>query len=95
MTILELLKSWVVLPHNNLRRAMEYDNSRYCGAHKEADKRGASHWGIYTHKQVHAKALAISIGIITPPEVHGSGMYGHYNDKKHSFHIWFGGMMNY
>ena len=81
--------------YNNLRRAIEYDNSRYCDAHKEADKRGASHWGIYTHKQVHAKALAISIGIITPPEVHGSGMYGHYNDKKHSFHIWFGGMMNY
>ena len=80
---------------NNLRIAKEYDPSSYCKAHKEVNDLGYSTWGIYTHYQIHAKALAVSIGVTTPPEVHGSGKYGHYNDKAHSLHIWFGGILNY
>ena len=80
---------------NNLRIAKEYDPSSYCKAHKEVNDLGYSTWGIYTHYQIHAKALAVSIGVTTPPEVHGSGKYGHYNDKAHSLHIWFGGILNF
>lgn len=80
---------------NNLRIAKEYDPSSYCKADKEVNDLGYSTWGIYTHYQIHAKALAVSIGVTTPPEVHGSGKYGHYNDKAHSLHIWFGGILNY
>ena len=80
---------------NNLRIAKEYDPSSYCKAHKEVNYLGYSTWGIYTHYQIHAKALAVSIGVTTPPEVHGSGKYGYYNDKAHSLHIWFGGILNY
>lgn len=25
------------------------------------------------------------------PEVHGRGYYGHYHDKNHLIHIWYGG----
>jgi hypothetical protein len=47
-------------------------------------------FGIYTLLQVHAKALAMALDIKTPPEVHDPGLYGHYNDKKHNYHIWYG-----
>lgn len=80
---------------NNLRIAKEYDPSSHCKAHKEVNDLGYSTWGIYTHYQIHAKALAVSIGVTTPPEVHTSGKYGYYNDKAHSLHIWFGGILNY
>ncbi len=54
-----------------------------------------SFWGIYTNKQSHARALAVAVGATKPPEVHGSGMYGHYHDKKHKVHIWYGGKKFY
>ena len=81
--------------YNNLRTSVDYNSSSYCAAHKKVNELGYSVWGIYTHYQVHAKALAVSIGVVTPPKVHGSGKYGHYNDSGHSLHIWFGGMLNY
>ena len=75
--------------YNNLRTSVDYNSSSYCAAHKKVNELGYSVWGIYTHYQVHAKALAVSIGVVTPPKVHGSGKYGHYNDSGHSLHIWF------
>ena len=81
--------------YNNLRTPVDYNSSSYCAAHKKVNELGYSVWGIYTHYQVYAKALAVSIGVVTPPEVHGSGKYGHYNDSGHSLHIWFGGILNY
>jgi len=53
-------------------------------------------WGVYTNDQAYAKALAASFGgFISPPEVHGSGFYGHYHDFLHRFHVWFGGQLSY
>lgn len=52
-------------------------------------------WGVYTPKQEHAKALAVVFGNTNKPEVHGSGMYGHYNDGNHNLHFWFGGRLVY
>lgn len=81
--------------YNNLRTPVDYNSSSYCAAHKKVNELGYSVWGIYTHYQVHAKALAVSIGVVTPPKVPGSGKYGHYNDSGHTLHIWFGGILNY
>ena len=47
-------------------------------------------WGIYTKTKSAAKALASTFKWSGAPEVHGSGKYGHYHDKTHSFHVWFG-----
>ncbi len=51
-------------------------------------------WGIYTHDQSDAKALAVAFGCKNPPDVHGPGMYAHYHDSEHAFHVWFGGQIN-
>lgn len=50
-------------------------------------------WGIYTHNQIYAKALAVIFSGTNEPEVHGSGMYGHYHDGNHAFHVWYGGVI--
>ena len=47
-------------------------------------------WGMYTKKQSYACALATVLGCNSDPEVNGSGYYGHYHDKKHVIHIWYG-----
>ena len=52
-------------------------------------------WGVYTNKQSYAKALAVAFGCYKKPEVHGNGFYGHYHDKDHRYHIWFGGKILY
>lgn len=56
-------------------------------------------WGVYTQNQNNAKGLAYMLVCQEPPEVHGSGMDGHYNISnkkgKHVFHIWFGSILNY
>ena len=52
-------------------------------------------WGIYTNSQQYAKYLALATGCNAQPEVHSSGMYGHYHDSQHKIHIWYGGMLNY
>ena len=57
--------------------------------------KGKKYWGVYTHEQSAAKALAYVFSCDRAPEVHGSGMYGHYNDKTDKFHIWYGGIITY
>ena len=52
-------------------------------------------WGIYTNSQQYAKYLALATGCNAQPEVHSSGIYGHYHDSQHKIHIWYGGMLNY
>lgn len=52
-------------------------------------------FGIYTEKQEHALALAAKFGQYLPAEVHGNGQYGHYHDKWHIYHVWFGEMFIY
>ena len=48
--------------------------------------------GIYTSSQEHAKALALATGANKNAlsEVHNNGYYGHYYDKFHRVHIWYG-----
>ena len=41
-------------------------------------------------KKYAAKALAFVLGANSKPEVHGKENYGHYHDKKHLIHIWYG-----
>ena len=47
-------------------------------------------WGIYADTQIAAKAMAVVTGAYSAPEVHKYGQYGHYHDKRHFIHIWFG-----
>ena len=47
-------------------------------------------WGIYADTQIAAKTLAFVTGANSAPEVHGYGNYGHYHDKHHLIHIWYG-----
>jgi hypothetical protein len=76
----------------------DYDKGKDTKERDEVKKwsySGSPVWGIYTHGQRDAKALIILFGQFGPPETHGSGMYRHYNDKTHAFHVWFGGKMQY
>ena len=52
-------------------------------------------WGVYSSNQAYAKALAVMLGCNEPPEAHGIGYYGHYHDKDHKIHIWYGSPMKY
>ncbi len=47
-------------------------------------------WGIYADKKSAAKALAFVLKSDSKPEVHGRECYGHYHDKNHLIHIWYG-----
>lgn len=70
-------------------------------AKNEFGHEGKINWGVYTHDQAHAKALAVVFGNTDPPEVHGSGKYAHYHEKpkekknEHNMHFWFGGPVLY
>lgn len=46
--------------------------------------------GIFADSKVAAKTLALATGSHKDPEVHKSGYYGHYHDKNHVVHIWYG-----
>ncbi len=78
--------------------ACVYDSERSSDLQKQLENKGKA-WGVYTQNQNNAKGLAYMLVCQEPPEVHGSGMYGHYNISnkkgKHVFHIWFGSILNY
>ena len=80
---------------NSLNQSFTYDRSKSSDAQRELEHKGSGNWGIYTHDQAHAKALASIVGANQPPEVHSTGMYGHYHDSTHTFHIWYGGVISY
>ena len=46
--------------------------------------------GIHADKKYAAKALAFVLKANSKPEVHGKENYGHYHDKNHLIHIWYG-----
>jgi hypothetical protein len=50
---------------------------------------------MYTTNQAYACALATMLGCTSKPEVQGPGYYGHYHDKNHIIHIWYGYPVNY
>ena len=62
-------------------------------AKRKLSKRGAKdgELGVYADKKYAAKALAFVLKADSAPEVHGRGYYGHYHDKNHLIHIWYGG----
>ena len=89
---------------NSVTNRYSYNIGKSSEAQRALEHLGSGNWGIYTSSQTAAKALAVVFGFSGPPEVHGSGMYGHYhggywNSKtsnyEHVFHIWFGGVKNY
>ena len=79
---------------NSISQRFTYDKGRSSDAQRQLEHRGKGEWGIYSHSQYAAKALATVLGCTEPPEIHGAGMYGHYHDSTHTFHIWYGGMIN-
>ena len=82
----------------SMYQSYTYNFSLSSDAQREVQKLGRDNnsWGVYAKTQEDAKALALILGCTDPPEVHGSGMYGHYHnsnksdDNKHHFHIWYG-----
>lgn len=57
---------------------------------KSPDVIKSKKWGIYADSQEDAKTLAVVLNSDAAPKVHGSGYYGHYHDKTHQIHIWYG-----
>ena len=77
---------------NTLHQRLKYN----AGISSDAQRKLQSYsknWGIYTHSQFAAKALAVVLGFNHPPEYHGVGQYGHYHDSTGAFHIWYNGMI--
>ncbi|MBQ2694677.1 MAG: RHS repeat-associated core domain-containing protein [Clostridia bacterium] len=79
---------------NSLSERYKFKIKKASGAVRSLESDGKD-WGIYTDSQYSAKALAMVFGSNDPPEVHGSGYYGHYHDSTHSFHIWYGEPLYY
>ena len=79
---------------NSISQRFTYDKGNSSDAQRQLEHMGKGEWGIYSHSQYAAKALATVLGCTEPPEIHGAGMYGHYHDSTHTFHIWYEGMMN-
>jgi len=80
---------------NSLNKQYKYDPGKSSNAQRTLQHLGSEQWGIYTHAQSAAKALAVVLGSNEKPEVEGTNMYGHYHDSTHSFHIWFGGKLSF
>ena len=80
---------------NDISRRYIYDKGRSSDAQRQLEHMGTGAWGIYADSQSAAKALAVVFGCDNPPEYHGDGMYGHYHDSKHTFHIWYGGKLQW
>ena len=70
-------------------------NRRYTVSATRPELCKSKDWGMYSRDQAYACALAIMLGCKALPEVHGSGMYGHYHDGNHVIHIWFGSPIDY
>ncbi len=79
---------------NSISQRFTYDKGKSSDAQRQLEHMGKGEWGIYSHSQYAAKALATVLGCTEPPEIHGAGMYGHYHDSTHTFHIWYGGVIN-
>ena len=79
---------------NSISQRFTYDKGNSSDAQRQLEHMGKGEWGIYSHSQYAAKALATVLGCTEPPEIHGAGMYGHYHDSTHTFHIWYEGMIN-
>ena len=75
--------------------AYKYNLGRSSDAQRQLEHLGSGNWGIYASSQEAAKALAVIFQGHKAPEVHSSGMYGHYHDGTHTFHIWYGGVLSY
>ena len=96
MNIIEATASLGVTGKVNISAdAYQYNRGNASEAQRQLEHLGAGNWGIYANSQGAAKALAVLFQGHTPPEVHGSGMYGHYHDGTHTFHIWYGGTLDY
>ncbi len=80
---------------NSISKRYMYNRGKSSLAQRQLEHKGSGNWGIYADSQSSAKALAVVFGFSARPEVHASGMYGHYHDSTHTFHIWYGGEISY
>lgn len=88
---------------NSMYQSYRYNFSNSSQAQRSVQHLGRDNdsWGVYAKTQKDAKALALILGCTDPPEVHGSGMYGHYHNSNKSdnynkhFHIWYGKRITY
>lgn len=80
---------------NSITQRFTYSKNRSSSAQRQLEHKGSENWGIYADSQSAAKALATVFGCTERPEAHASGMYGHYHDSTHTFHIWYGGKITY
>ncbi len=80
---------------NSIAQRFTYSKNRSSSAQRQLEHKGSGNWGIYADSQSAAKALATVFGCTERPEVHASGLYGHYHDSTHTFHIWYGGKITY
>ena len=80
---------------NSITQRYIYNKNKSSSAQRQLEHKGSGNWGIYANSQYAAKALAVVLGFSGKPKVHASGMYGHYHDGTHTFHIWYGGKISY
>jgi hypothetical protein len=87
---------------NDLSQRFSYNPGKSSTAQRQLEGKSAIEWGVYADSQGAAKALAVVFGFTGKPEVHSSGMYGHYHggymksgEYIHVFHIWYGGKITY
>ena len=80
---------------NSVNKRFRYNRGNSSDAKRQLEHLGTGEWGIYADTQHAAKALAVVLGYSGKPEVHSSGMYGHYHDSTRTFHIWYGGTITY
>lgn len=89
---------------NSISQRFYYNIHRSSSAQRQLEHKESGNWGIYADSQSAAKSLAVVFGFSAKPEVHASGMYGHYHggyvntktgEYEHVFHIWYGGILNY
>ena len=91
MTFMEAIAAFAVSINLNKVITMA---SRFSMSKDKADKAkqkcGSHIWGIYTHNEKNAAALAAVFGSDLRHDCHGNGQLFHYHDGGHNAHIWYG-----
>ena len=80
---------------NSISQRFIYNRGNSSFAQRQLEHNDSGEWGIYADSQQAAKAPAVVMGYSGKPEVHSSGMYGHYHDSTHTFHIRYGSKITY
>lgn len=80
---------------NSISRRYKYNRGKSSSAQRQLERKESGNRDIYADSQSAAKEPTVVFGFSSRPEVHASGMYGHYHDSTHTLHIWYGGQISY